>query len=67
MKNYVLSLDAGTTSSRAILFDQKEIKLQLLSKSLPKFSKKMDVEHNPNEIWETQVSAVKKVLSKADI
>ena len=68
MKNYVLSLDAGTTSSRAILFDQKGNQIAMAQQEFTQiFPKKGWVEHNPNEIWETQVNAVKKVLSKADI
>ena len=68
MKNYVLSLDAGTTSSRAILFDQKGNLIAIAQQEFTQiFPKKGWVEHNPNEIWETQVSSVKKVLSKADI
>ena len=68
MKNYILSLDAGTTSSRAILFDQKGNQIAMAQQEFTQiFPKKGWVEHNPNEIWETQVNAVKKVLSKADI
>ena len=68
MKNYVLSLDAGTTSSRAILFDRKGNLIAIAQQEFTQiFPKKGWVEHNPNEIWETQVSSVKKVLSMADI
>ncbi len=68
MKNYVLSLDAGTTSSRAILFDQKGNQIAMAQQEFKQiFPKKGWVEHNPNEIWETQVNSVKKVLSEADI
>ena len=68
MKNYVLSLDAGTTSSRAILFDQKGNQIAMAQQEFKQiFPKKGWVEHNPNEIWETQVNSVKKVLSMADI
>ena len=68
MKNYVLSLDAGTTSSRSILFDQRGNLIAMAQQEFTQiFPKKGWVEHNPNEIWETQVSSVKKVLSMADI
>ena len=68
MKNYVLSLDAGTTSSRAILFNQKGNLIAMAQQEFTQiFPKKGWVEHNPVEIWETQVSSVKKVLSMADI
>ena len=68
MKNYVLSLDAGTTSSRAILFDQKGNQVALAQQEFTQiFPEKGWVEHNPIEIWETQINAVKKVLKKADV
>ena len=68
MKNYVLSLDAGTTSSRSILFDQRGNLIAMAQQEFTQiFPNKGWVEHNPNEIWETQVSSVKKVLSMADI
>tara|TARA_B100001057_G_scaffold494259_1_gene590410 strand:- start:3903 stop:5384 length:1482 start_codon:yes stop_codon:yes gene_type:complete len=68
MKNYVLSLDAGTTSSRAILFDQKGNQVAVAQKEFTQiFPEKGWVEHNPIEIWETQINAVKNVLRKADI
>ena len=50
MKNYVLSLDAGTTSSRAILFDQKGNLIAIAQQEFTQiFPKKGWVEHNPNE------------------
>ena len=67
MKNYVLSLDAGTTSSRAILFDKSEIKLRLPKRSLPNFSKKGWVEHDPIEIWKTQLNSIRTVIEKSSI
>ena len=68
MKNYVLSLDAGTTSSRAILFDQKGNQVAVAQQEFTQiFPQKGWVEHNPIEIWETQINAVKNVLNKADI
>lgn len=68
MKSYVLSLDAGTTSSRAILFDQKGNQIAVAQQEFTQiFPQKGWVEHNPMEIWETQINAVKNVLKKADI
>ena len=68
MKNYVLSLDAGTTSSRAILFDQKGNQVAVAQQEFTQiFPEKGWVEHNPFEIWDTQINAVKKVLKKANI
>ncbi len=68
MKNCVLSLDAGTTSSRAILFDQKGHQIAVAQQEFTQiFPKKGWVEHDAEEIWETQINAVKNVLIKADI
>ncbi len=68
MKKYVLSLDAGTTSSRAILFDQKGSQIAVAQQEFTQiFPQKGWVEHNPVEIWETQINAVKNVLDKAGI
>ena len=68
MKNYVLSLDAGTTSSRAILFDKKGNQMAIAQQEFTQiFPEKGWVEHNPTEIWQTQINAVKNVLKKADI
>jgi glycerol kinase len=68
MKNCVLSLDAGTTSSRAILFDQKGHQIAVAQQEFTQiFPKKGWVEHDAVEMWETQINAVKNVLKKADI
>ena len=68
MKNCVLSLDAGTTSSRSILFDKKGRQIAVAQQEFTQiFPDKGWVEHNPLEIWETQINAVKNVLKKANI
>ena len=68
MKNCVLSLDAGTTSSRAILFDKKGCQIAVAQQEFTQiFPEKGWVEHNPLEVWETQINAVKNVLKKANI
>lgn len=68
MKNCVLSLDAGTTSSRAILFDKKGRQIAVAQQEFTQiFPEKGWVEHNPLEVWETQINAVKNVLKKANI
>ena len=68
MSGYVLAIDQGTTSSRAIVFDkdqkiagsgQKEFKQH--------FPKSGWVEHDPGEIWDTVVWAIKEAISKAGI
>lgn len=68
MKNCVLTLDAGTTSSRSILFDKKGRQIAVAQQEFTQiFPDKGWVEHNPLEIWETQINAVKNVLKKANI
>ena len=68
MKKYVLSLDAGTTSSRAILFDIKGNQVAVTQQEFTQiFPKKGWVEHDPNEIWITQLNAIKNVMKKASI
>ena len=68
MKKYILSLDAGTTSSRAILFDHKGKQIALAQQEFTQiFPKKGWVEHDPQEIWDTQRNAVTAVLKKAGV
>ena len=68
MSKYILSLDAGTTSSRAILFDKQGNQIALAQQEFTQFfPKKGWVEHDPIEIWETQIRAVKTVLEQANV
>lgn len=68
MTKYILSLDQGTTSSRAILFDKqgtiKGIAQQEFTQIFPQSGW---VEHNPKEIWESQLAVAKEVLETAQI
>lgn len=68
MLQYILSIDAGTTSSRAIIFDQNGSQIALAQHEFTQiFPQKAWVEHNPLEIWETQIKAIKEVIEKAGI
>ena len=68
MKPYILAIDAGTTSSRALIFDHKGIQIALAQYEFKQyFPKESWVEHDAIEIWETQVKAIKEVLFKANI
>ena len=68
MEKYILSIDAGTTSSRALIIDKKGIVKGLSQKEFPQiFPKKGWVEHDPNQIWETQLRVIKDVLEKTKI
>jgi glycerol kinase len=68
MTKYILSLDQGTTSSRAILFDKqgtiKGIAQQEFTQIFPQSGW---VEHHPKEIWDSQLAVAKEVLETAQI
>lgn len=62
-KKYVLSLDQGTTSSRAVLFDKSGAIMGVSQKEFTQMYPKPGwVEHNAEEIWETQLEVLKEVL-----
>ena len=68
MSNYILALDQGTTSSRSILFDQNGNLIATAQKEFTQIYPQPGwVEHNPIEIWESQLSTAKEVLEKAGI
>ena len=57
MSKYVLAIDAGTTSQRAILFNKKGKILNIAQEKLKQFYPNSGwVEHDPIEIWEIQNS-----------
>jgi glycerol kinase len=67
MKKYVLALDQGTTSSRAILFDNYGNIVQVSQKEFQQhFPKPGWVEHEPTEIWRTQLETARNVLLYTD-
>src|SRR6186997_3064312 len=65
---FILALDQGTTSSRAIVFDRTGKAVSTAQQEFPQiFPGPGHVEHNPEAIWETQLATAKEVLAKADI
>ena len=55
MSDYILSIDAGTTSSRAIIFDKKGKTIGVSQHEFTQFFPKQGwVEHDALEIWNTQ-------------
>lgn len=65
---YILALDQGTTSSRAILFDKRGTAIATAQKEFPQhFPQPGWVEHDPNDIWKSQLAVAKSVLRKAKI
>lgn len=64
MEKYILSLDQGTTSSRAILFNKKGEIVHVAQKEFTQYFPKAGwVEHNANEIWGSVLSVIAEVLS----
>ena len=58
-KNYVMAIDQGTTSSRAIIFDRNGKKIGSSQKEFPQYFPKSGwVEHNANEIWNSVQSVI---------
>lgn len=65
MQKYILTLDQGTTNSRAIIFNRSGQIVASQQEELKQiFPKPGWVEHNPIEIWETQLNAARQVLKK---
>jgi glycerol kinase len=65
---YILALDQGTTSSRAILFDEAGSIIGVAQKEFPQiFPKPGWVEHDPREIWSTQAGVAAEVLTRAGV
>lgn len=66
MSSYILSLDQGTTSSRAILFNRSGVPVAVARKEFAQiFPRPGWVEHDPEEIWSTQAGVAAEVLSRA--
>jgi glycerol kinase len=66
VKKFIISIDQGTTSSRAILFDLKGKPVFSSQKEFTQYFPKSGwVEHNPEEIWNTTKKVLKDVIQKA--
>ncbi len=67
-EGYILSLDQGTTSSRAILFDHSANLISMGQKEFTQIYPHTGwVEHDPEEIWESQVEVMRDVIEKSGI
>jgi glycerol kinase len=65
---YVLALDQGTTSSRAIVFDRSGSVVAVAQQEFPQiFPSPGHVEHDPEAIWQTQIDTARLALSNAGI
>ncbi|MCS3702501.1 glycerol kinase [Salinibacter ruber] len=64
--NFILALDQGTTSSRALLFDHHgQIQATAQKEFEQRFPKPGWVEHDPREIWSSQIGTAAEVISRA--
>ncbi|WP_261129826.1 glycerol kinase GlpK [Bacillus sp. Marseille-Q3570] len=68
MEKYILSLDQGTTSTRAILFNKEGEIVHTSQKEFTQhFPKSGWVEHNANEIWGSVLAVIAQLLSETDM
>lgn len=68
MKKYILALDQGTTSSRAILFNKEGKVVKQYNKEFKQIYPQPGwVEHDPEEIWQSQLEVAQKVIAMAGI
>jgi len=68
MKKVIMALDQGTTSSRCILYNKKG---EIISQAQKEFTQYYPqpgwVEHNPMEIWSTQISVAQEAMAKVNL
>ncbi|AKO45439.1 glycerol kinase GlpK [[Haemophilus] ducreyi] len=68
MKEYIIALDQGTTSSRAVLLDKNANIVEVAQREFTQIYPQPGwVEHNPMEIWASQSSTLNEVVAKAGI
>lgn len=68
MKKYILAIDQGTTSTRAILFDHNSSIIAVSQSEFKQYFPHLGwVEHDANEIWLSVLSVIADVIKKADI
>ncbi len=68
MSKYILSLDQGTTSSRAIIFNHSGKIVAIAQKEFTQIYPQAGwVEHDPNEIWSTQLAVATEAIAKAGL
>lgn len=68
MKQYILALDQGTSSSRAIVFDETGKHCAVAQREFRQiFPQSGWVEHDPHEIWSSQASVIAETITLMDI
>ncbi|XUO88549.1 glycerol kinase GlpK [Halomonas sp. KM072] len=68
MPSFILAIDQGTTSSRAILFDRQGQVAAVAQQEFPQhFPQDGWIEHDPEDIWDSVVATCREVLAKAQV
>ncbi len=68
MKKYIMAFDAGTTSSRCLIYDKEGEILSVAQEEFPQYYPHNGwVEHNAMEIWKTQLKVAKEALQKSGL
>ncbi|MBT3736459.1 MAG: glycerol kinase, partial [Gammaproteobacteria bacterium] len=68
MSKYILSIDQGTTSSRAIIFNEKSEILSVAQQEFTQFFPEDGwVEHDPEEIWQSTLSVSRECIEKLGV
>ncbi|MGI6072998.1 MAG: glycerol kinase GlpK [Lachnospiraceae bacterium] len=68
MGKYIMAFDAGTTSNRCIVFDRSGNIISMVQKEFTQiYSKPGWAEHNPDEIWSTQIGVAVEAMAKAGL
>lgn len=68
MTRYIMALDQGTTSSRAILFDQNQTVVAVAQREFAQLYPQQGwVEHDPMEIWSSQYGVMMEVIAKSGV
>ncbi|WAJ71961.1 glycerol kinase GlpK [Catenovulum adriaticum] len=68
MSHYILSIDQGTTSSRAIIFDEKGKIIQLEQQEFEQYYPENGwVEHNPKDIWTSTLAVCQQAIANAKV
>jgi glycerol kinase len=68
IEKYLLGIDQGTTSSRAVIFDANGAPLKIAQQEFPQYYPQDGwVEHNPEEIWQVTLAMCRQVIAQADI
>ncbi len=68
MKKYIIALDQGTTSSRTIIFDEAGRAVSTAQREFTQYYPKEGwVEHDPEEIWDSQYATMREAIGKAGI